>query len=362
VNLRALLLFSVLIASGCRGASREVIIGAAGPWGDWSGEMTRKGIELAIAQINDSGWVPKKQRLQLRALDDSADGARATIVARQFVEDPAVVGVIGHVTSGAMVAAAKVYDGHLAAIATTATSPDLTGISPWVFRVSTSDAINGRELARFAAQLGRKRAAIIYENDSYGRGLAEAFRKAFPGEVVSLDPIAADLADAEPYIAYYKRRAPDVIFAVGLEVSGLKLLREARRQRLSVDIVGGDGWTGILADTIASDGVYIGTTFIADDPRARVQQFVRDFRARYKTDPDMNAAAGYDATYVLARAIAAVGRDRAAIRRYLATIPSDAPYDGVTGRIRFGADGDPATSPYRVARVSRGALRPADHR
>jgi branched-chain amino acid transport system substrate-binding protein len=228
--------------------------------------------------------------------------------------------------------------------------------------MSSSDAINGRDLARFASQLGRRRAAIIYENDSYGRGLAEAFRKAFAGEVVSLDPIAADLTDAEPYIAYYKRRAPDVIFAVGLEGSGLALLREAKRQRLAVDFIGGDGWTGILADTAASEGAYIGTTFIADDPRPRVQQFVREFRARYSVDPDMNAATGYDATYVLARAIAAVGSDRAAIRRYLATIPSDAPYEGVTGRIRFGDNGDPVNSPYRVARASRGALHVAERR
>jgi branched-chain amino acid transport system substrate-binding protein len=338
-----------------------VVIGAAGPWGDWSGDMTRKGIELALAQVNDSDLV-RGRRLQLRALDDSSDGARAAAVAQQLVEDPAVVGVVGHVTSGAMVAAAKVYDDHLAAIATSATSPDLTGISRWVFRVSASDANNGRELARFATQLGRTRAAIIYENDSYGRGLAEAFRKAFNGEVVSIDPIAADIADAEPYITYYKRRGVDIIFAVGIETSGLTILREARRQRLAVDFIGGDGWSGIVTDTAIAEGVYVGTTFIVDDPRPEVREFVRAFRARYGMDPDMNSAAGYDAMRVMASAIAAVGSDRSAIRRYLASLPANTPYRGVTGRIRFGSDGDPVENPYRVARVRSGALQLAGQR
>ena len=44
---------------------------------------------------------------------------------------------------------------------------------------------------------------------SNGRGLADAFRTAFRGEVISIDPIAegAD-QDFEPHIAYYKAEKP----------------------------------------------------------------------------------------------------------------------------------------------------------
>ena len=63
------------------------------------------------------------------------------------------------------------------------------GISPWVFRMISSDSVNGLRIARFCRKLGRGRAAILYENDSYGRGLAEAFRRNFSGDVVSIDPI-----------------------------------------------------------------------------------------------------------------------------------------------------------------------------
>jgi branched-chain amino acid transport system substrate-binding protein len=116
--------------------------------------MTRKGVELAVAEINASGGAGGR-KIELVERDDSGSGKRAAAIAQEFVANPSIVGVVGHVTSGAMVAAAKVYDGNLAAIGTATTSPQLTGISPWVFRVSSSDSINGSVIARFANALAR---------------------------------------------------------------------------------------------------------------------------------------------------------------------------------------------------------------
>ncbi|HEY9516097.1 MAG TPA: ABC transporter substrate-binding protein [Gemmatimonadaceae bacterium] len=332
-----------------------MIVGAAGPYSDWTGDMTKKGIELAVAQINAAGGGRGRQ-IELLERDDSSSGKRAAAIAQEFVANDAVVGVVGHVTSGAMVAAASVYDGNLAAIGTATTSPELTGISPWVFRVSSSDSINGGVIARFATTLGRKRAAIIYENNSYGRGLADAFRRGFAGQIVSMDPITVDLNNAEPYISYYKQRAPDIVFAVGLAGSGLALLREARRQNLAIDFIGGDGWTGIISDTALAEGVYVGTTFTAEDPRPEVQRFVTEFRERYGVTPDMDAASGYDAMQVMARAITAAGARRAAIRHYLASLTTTTAYHGLTGTVRFGANGDPVEAPYRITRIRHGAF------
>lgn len=318
--------------------------------------MNKKGIGMAVAEVNDSGGV-RGQRVQLLERDDAGDGARAATIAQEFVSNPAVVGVVGHVTSGAMVAAAKVYDeGHLPAIATSATSPDLTAISPWVFRVITSDSSNGATIARFAAATGHKRAAVLYENDSYGRGLADSFRRAFPGTILSMDPISADITNAEPYIAYYKTRAPDIVFVVGVQNSGLTILREARREGFNVDFVGGDGWTGIVADTALAEGAYVGTAFTVEDPRPEVHRFVTAFEARYHVMPDAYAALGYDAARAMLRAIQSVGPDRAAVRRYLATLTDVTAYHGVTGVVRFRPDGDPATSSYRMTRVHHGSF------
>ncbi len=345
-----------LLLAGCFGGSDTYRLGAAGPWTERYGAMNRRGIELALEHINSRGGV-RGRKLQVVMRDDEGSGEKAARIAGDFVRDPSIIAIVGHVNSGAMVAAAKVYDGHMPAVATTATSPDLTGISGWVFRVISSDSTNGQDLAKFSGSLGHRRAAILYENNPYGRGLTRSFERNFDGEVISADPIDEDgMQDFEPFITWLKITRPDVVFVAGTEQSGLALLREARRLGLTSDFMGGDGWTGVVMDTVASEGVYVGAPFSAADPRAAAQQFVSAFRGKYGMTPDGNAALGYDATVLLARALEASGGDREAVRNWLAGLTAQSAHRGVTGPIRFGAGGDPVGKGFVMTRLQRGVL------
>jgi len=278
-SLVACLVASLLLA--CRAmTSGPIVLGAAGPWTEEYGAMNRRGIELALEELNASA-PDQSPRIQVLFRDDAGDGMRAASIAQEFVNRRDVVGVIGHVNSGAMVAAARIYDGHLPAVATTASSPALSGISSWTFRVIPSDSMNGVEIARFVMRRGRRRAAILYENNAYGRGLADAFVRGFKGEIVSNDPIAEGASqDFEPFVTYFKRRQPEVVFVAGTGASGLAFLREARRQALNADLVGGDGWSVLTSDTTLADGVYVGAPFTPDDKRTDAKVFVQRFRKR----------------------------------------------------------------------------------
>ena len=347
----------------CRSTSRShVTLGAAGPWTEEYGAMNRRGIELALEELNEhsSGDAP---RVQVLFRDDAGDGMRATAIAQEFVERRDVVAVIGHVNSGAMVAAARIYDGHIPAVATTASTPALTGISPWTFRVISSDSMNGLELARFAIRHGRRRAAILYENNAYGRGLTDAFVRGFKGLIISADPISEGAKqDFEPFVTYFKQQKPDVIFVAGTGASGLAFLREARRQALRADLVGGDGWSVLASDTTLSDGVYVGAPFSAEDRGVDAQRFVERFRKRYGMSPDGNAALAYDATMLLAQAAERAGPNRRDIRDYLARLGERGGYRGVTGNIAFAPDGDPIGKSIVITRIHGGALTLEDGR
>jgi branched-chain amino acid transport system substrate-binding protein len=356
------LLFLALLASCSHGpaASSSITFGAAGPWRQGYGAMNRKGIELAVEEINA---LPERQGHPLAIVwqDDDGDGQKASQIAQQFVDSSDIVAVVGHVNSGAMVAAAQVYDGHLPAVATTATSPALTGISRWAFRVSASDSTNGIDIARFAARLGRKRAAILYENNTYGRGLADAFRRGFAGQVVSMDPIAEGKDQAfEPFVSFFKVQKPDVVFVAGTDQSGLAFLKEARHQELSADLIGGDGWSGLSVDTVRSQGIYAGVPFAAQDPRPEAQRFVAAFAKKFAMPPDNNAALAYDATRLLYQATQEAGADRARIRDYLASLTEATAFKGVTGAIYFRPDGDPVGKGVVMTRIDHGALRIAE--
>lgn len=340
---------SLLFAAACsRDASRTVFLGAAGPLGSAVGDANMKGFELALDEINAAPGRSYKFDSVIR--DDSAKGDRAAIVAQEFVNDPRIVAVVGHVNSGTMMAAARIYDGgQLPAVATSATSPSLTGISPWTFRVIASDSLNGLTVASHMTKLGKRRAMILYENNSYGRGLAESFRRGFVGEIVGMDPISDQAGeDLEPFLTWIKQKQVDLVFVAGSATSGLGFLTEARRQQIGAALVGGNGWTVLSTDPVA-EGAYFPTPFDANDPRPDVRAFVKSYRARFGETPNAYAALAYDATKLVAQAIDRVGPDRGRIRDYLAHL--DAPYAGVTGNTIFGEDGDPKDKPMVMMKI-----------
>ena len=354
-----LVLGALAFGVSCGGTDAEMRLGMAGPFEEGFGLANKRGAELAVAEINAAGGI-NGTPLEIVYRDDKGDGSIAATIAQGFVDDPTIIGVVGHVTSGAMVAAAKVYDGHLTALATTASSAALTGISPWVFRVISSDSANGVDLARFAGRLGKTRAAILYENDAYGRGLADAFRGAFQGEVLNFDPIDADGTDAEVYAAWFAQHRPDLVFVAGTERSGIALMREARKAGITAEFLGGDGWTGVVLDPAVAEGALVGAPFTALDPRPAAQKFVAAFRERFSEDPDGNAALAYDAVQVLVAGLRAVGGEREKLRDWLAQRTEENAISGVTGSIAFLPTGDPIGKSLMMTRIRQGALTPAE--
>jgi branched-chain amino acid transport system substrate-binding protein len=360
---RAVSYLALLALAACVGAKDPYVVGAAGPWKEGYGLQNLQGVQLAVEEINKAGGI-NGHLFQIISRDDEGDGTVAAKIAAEFVRNGRISAVIGHVNSSGMLAAARVYDGALPAVATSATSPDLTGISPWVFRIISSDSLNGIALASFASKFATRTApataSVLYENNTYGRGLADSFRRAFHGQLLSLDPINADLVSAEPYIAYLKSRQPKVVFIAGRVASGLKILQEAKREGFDPIFLGGDGWQGIVADTSTSEGTYIGMSFTPEDPAPAARAFVASFEKKFGTVPDAHAALAYDATKLVAQALRDVGPNRKAIKNYLHALNRQTAYAGLTGATVFEDTGDPVGIRFRVLRVHSGLLQLAD--
>jgi branched-chain amino acid transport system substrate-binding protein len=145
------------------------------------------------------------------------------------------------------------------------------------------------------------------------------------------------------------------VFVAGTDAAGLAFLAEARRQQLTADLVGGDGWQTLASSPLAN-GIYVGAPFSAQDPRPEVQAFVAAYKKKFNATPDGNAALAYDATELLAAAVEKVGPDRKKIRDYLAGLTEASAHRGVTGTIRFRPDGDPIGKGIVMTRVRNGAL------
>ncbi len=103
-------------------------------------------------------------------------------MANTFASDPNLLGVMGHLNSGVSIPASKVYaDKKIVMISPASTNPALTqqGLTN-VFRVCTTDAVQGPAAADYATKLlGFKTAYVVDDSTPYGEGLAAEFAKQF---------------------------------------------------------------------------------------------------------------------------------------------------------------------------------------
>jgi len=359
----------VLAAAGCARPSGSIVIGLAGPFSQPRGASMLRGAQLAVNQINARGGV-RGRTLELRVADDSGNEDTAVRVAGALYADPAVVAVVGHLASGTSLAAARVYGGGsdpVAMISPSASSPELSGISPWVFRVCPSDLQHGPELARYAWQaLGARRAGIIYENDDYGRGVRSTFAAEFThlgGTVVEADPYVATTASLEPYLSRMRRGegaggGVDVLLLAGERPGAELALREMHSLGLSWPVLGGDALTGIEADGPLAEGVRVSSAYLPDQRDDRNTTFIADYaRAFPGQRPDHRGAGAYDAVRLVARAAEVGGARRRGVRDYLAQVGHGrAAFQGVTGTIAFDGNGDVPGKTVVIGVIRDGAL------
>ena len=359
-----LLVGSVIALAACSRPTGPIAVGLAGPFSQPRGASMLQAAQLAVNQINAKRGI-RGRKLELRVVDDSGNEDTAVRAAEQLYADPAVVAVVGHLSSGTSLAAARVYGGGAtptAMISPSASSPDLAGISPYVFRVCPSDLQHGPQLARFAWQtLGARRAGIIYLNNDYGRGVRRTFVAEFTrlgGTVLEADPYIPATSSLEPYLSRMRRGGAEVLLLAAERPGAELALREMRTLGLRWPVLGGDALTGIEADGALAEGLRLSSAYLPDRGNERNVAFVADYaRAFAGQRPDHRGAGAYDIVLLLARAIDRAGADRRAIRDYLARVGrGQPPYEGATGTIAFDGNGDAAGKTVVIGIVRNGRL------
>lgn len=353
------------LLGGCRSESDSILVGVAGPLSRHRGIGMRSGAELAVSEINAEGGIDGRP-LELVVRDDGARADRAVRIATEFYENRDLVAVVGHLTSGATLAAAPVYNGGsrpLVAISPSASNPRIRDAGPYTFRVCPHDLTHGERLADFARnRLGADRAAILYRNDDYGRGVRTAFATSFRslgGEVVTEDPYLPEIPSFEPYISRLRALGDvDVLMVAGTAEGAERILSSVESVGVETTVMGGDGVVGIEESGAPAGGVYVSSAYLADRPGARNARFVADFRSRFGGRiPDHRAAGAYDAVHLLARVLRVRGVDREAVREGLARVGTEEPaFPGVTGTIAFDDRGEVPEKDVVIGVVRDGRL------
>lgn len=321
-----------------------------------------QGVELAIATLNaERGDAPV---LVMRRAPEEMSSAVA--IAAELQRDPAVIAVVGHPESGTSLEALPVYEDVIhegrhavAVVSPTATSPQLSGRSPWFFRVCPTDATASEAVARYVVDsLGLHRASVIYRNDSYGRDWTRSFATAFTqagGTVLQQDPYIQDVTEWEAYAALLHQLGSEVLLFPGSVEDAVPAIRALRAAGAGdVAFVGGDAVSGLEEEGIEFAGARYTAFFDARQPSGpAASSFIAAFRRAHGQLPDQRAALAYDAAMLIGLAVREAGPDRARVRDALAEVGRSRPaFDGAAGRIAFDENRDVVDKPVVVTTVA----------
>jgi branched-chain amino acid transport system substrate-binding protein len=231
-------------------------------------------------------------------------------------------------------------------ISPSSTNPKVTQIGDYVFRVCFIDPFQGYAGAKFAREdLKAKSAAVLVDQaQAYAVGLADEFIKNFEkmgGSIATRQSYTGGAQDFTAQLTTIRTARPDVIYIPGYYTDVGNIALQARKLGLTQPLLGGDGWDSEQLAKIAKDaieGCYYTNHYAPDQPDARVQTFIKDYRAEYGSTPDGLAALGYDAAKILFDAMKrAKGVDHKALRDAIAATKN---FPGVTGDITINAERD----------------------
>jgi branched-chain amino acid transport system substrate-binding protein len=323
----------------------EVLIGVAGPMTGqlaWIGEQGQRGAELAVADINAAGGVLGHQ-VQLTTADDFCDPEQAVAAAQKLISD-GVVFVVGHMCSESSIPASKLYEAaRVLQISPASTNPMLTeqGYAN-VFRVIGRDDAQGIVAGNYLADhWADKKIAILHDNTTYGKGLADETKKQLNKRGVTeaiYEGYAPEKNDYSAEIAALKAADVAVLYLGGRHHAAALMARAARDRGYSLQLVSGDTMAteefGLIAGPAAEGTLF---TFSAD-PRRNTEAVpvVERFHAQ-NFDPAGYTLLSYAAVQVWAQAAEKAGSLE--LQEVIAALQSHQ-FDTVLGRIDFNDKGD----------------------
>ena len=333
----------LLVASVASAASGEPI--KIGHYGSLTGKdaafgvATRKGVLLAVEELNARGGVLGRKLEYLVEDIQSKQGESATAVKKLISRDKVVAVIGANASANSLEAGPICQNAKIPMMAISSTNPKVTEIGDYIFRICFIDPFQGAVLAKFAREsLHAKRVALLTSTNSpYSVGLSGVMRERFTalgGEIVAEQRFAEGDKDFRAQLTAIRTARPDVIAATGFYSEAALICIQARSLGIEVPVIGGDGWEAPQLTELggkAVEGTYYCTYFSADNQAPEVQSFVRRYQARWNNEkPEGVSALGYDAMYLIAAAMERTGTtDGPRLRAAMAATKN---FIGVTGK------------------------------
>jgi branched-chain amino acid transport system substrate-binding protein len=286
-----------------------------------SGEAIRRGLVIAIDEVNAKGGVLGGRKLELVVRDDEGNPQKGVTIARELVEREKVAAVFGGLHTTVALAQVPVWhELKTPYVGTWAAGTNITrnGQSPnFVFRVSANDDEVDKYLVRYATeQLRKGKPGLLLENTAWGQSNEAGLTKWFGDKsikAVGVEKFNWNDPDMSPQLLRLKNAGADHVVLVANAPEGAQVVKSRAKIGWTVPIVSHWGISGgrfaELTGELSDGVVFVQTYSFSGKQSARGEGVLKALRDKFsvKSAEDVTAPVGtanaYDALHLVALAI-----------------------------------------------------------
>jgi len=270
-----------------------VTLSETGP-GSGIGIAVRDGMKMAVDEVNNNGGINGKL-LELIILDNQSNKEKAK---ENFLEIENNHTPLMHVSSLSSISTAvsPLAEEHkVVLMALSATATNVTVDKNWTYRYFPTADIEAVPISRILDGLNVYNFGILYQNDEFGRSVADAVDIAsqHPDRSVNREPFDLDVTDFKDHIS--NLQDTDAIIIVAFPDYVEIILRDIREVNYSGYVIGSsDAVTPNIVSMPEANGVFLAAPSIYNSKFLFASKISDNFEAIYNKQFDHNAANGYD--------------------------------------------------------------------
>jgi branched-chain amino acid transport system substrate-binding protein len=305
------------------------------------GEWAKRGLQLASEGKN----------LEIIFEDSQLDAKKAISIINQYKNDKSIRAVFSLGSPVAMAIAPVVNESKIPTFSIVAAPPYSTP-NDYTFRINGTTDVEMSTIKSTILKDGKKRVAVIYLNNDYGKGIADAFTKNFDKDnIVASEGFLPTDTDLRSQIIKIKNANPDVIFIASWGKEAGIFVKQARELGVNTKIYCGSACYS--PELINMAGQYAeGVIIISPSVLLVNKDFGTSYLEKYKEAPNYVTTRNYDSMKILISSLdkCTTGDKNLCIKDYVAGIKD---YPGLTYSINFDTNGD-LQDQYQVSTVADG--------
>lgn len=290
----------------------------------------RDTVKMLVEKINKSGGI-NGHPIELVLEDSGSDEVKAVFKAKKLITEDKVLAIIGPSTSGTTKAIIPiVQDNNIPLISSAASVSIVEPVKErqWIFKTPQSDTVVAGKIFAYLKSKGLKKVAFINMNNAYGESGRVEFTKGAAGNgitVIAEEKFEASDKDMTAQLTRIKGLNPDAVVVWAIPPSASTMTKNFRQLGITAPLIHSHGVgneTFLELAGPAANGVAfpIGKLLVAGDlpdgdPQKQVlTEYINDYKAAYKTNPNSFGGYAWDGLMMLVKAIENAGADSAKIR------------------------------------------------